>query len=78
MDIGPATGAYATLAWTFGTSTTISRYWNVKVSQIECSNPSRPPDSGCLQYHTGITGRFNSFNYKQTSTSLYGHLPSQK
>ena len=33
------------------------------------------PDNGCLQYHTGITGRFETFNYPATSES---HLPSQQ
>lgn len=77
VDIGPASGATASLAFTFGTSTTVSRTWELKVTQIECSNPSRPSDAGCLQYHTGTTGRVASFNFAQTTTTIMQHLPSQ-
>merc|ERR1712141_810361 len=38
---------------------------------------ARPYDSGCLQYHTGSAGRLESFNFAQSTTSLYGHLHSQ-
>ena len=53
------------------------RTWEIKVIQIECWSRSRPYDPGCLQYHTGTTGRFESFNFGQTSSSLYGHLNDQ-
>ena len=41
------------------------------------------PDSGCLQYHTGITGRMETFNFPATQTTagatgVVGHLPSQQ
>ena len=75
VDIGPDTGAQAKLEFTFGTSTTVSRFWEIKVTQIECWSVSRPYDSGCLQYFTGTTGRLTSFNFATTST--YAHLPSQ-
>ena len=78
VDVGMDTGATAKLDFTFGTSTTVSRTWEVKVTQIECSSVSRPYDSGCLQYHTGTTGRFTSFNFAQTAAANYAHLPSQK
>ncbi len=32
-----------------------------------------PPD-GCLQYHTGLTGRFTTFNFDATSET---HLQNQ-
>ena len=35
---------------------------------------SRPRD-GCLQYHTGLTGRFTSFNFIPTGDN---HLKEQK
>ena len=78
VDIGMDSGATAKLDFTFGTSTTVSRTWEVKVTQIECYSVSRPYDSGCLQYHTGTTGRFTSFNFAQTASTAYAHLPSQK
>ena len=33
-----------------------------------------PPD-GCLQYHTGIDGKFETFNFPGTTTVQ--HLPNQ-
>jgi len=38
------------------------RQWNILVSQISCTWPWRAPDD-CLQYHTGPTGDFSSFNF---------------
>ncbi len=40
MDIGSVTGNTATLAFTFSDTTT-ARTWDIKVSQIECSNANR-------------------------------------
>merc|ERR1712226_446055 len=77
MEVGPDSGAYITLTFTFGTGTTISRYWEIHVTQHECSSTARPYDSGCLQYHTGSAGRIESFNFAQSTTTLYGHLHSQ-
>ena len=39
MDIGANTGDTATLAFSF-TGTTFTRSWDIKVTQLECSNPS--------------------------------------
>jgi len=75
VEVGPDSGATATLAFTFGTST-IARTWEIKVTQLECSNTNRPYDSGCLQYFTGTTGRIESFNY-EGSNSVFQHLHSQ-
>ncbi|GFW18352.1 CUB domain-containing protein [Trichonephila clavipes] len=46
-----------------------SRTWNIRTSYIECGNPSRAPPN-CLQYYTGIEGRFSSFNYVQEESSV--------
>ena len=78
VEVGPDSGAYITMTFTFGTSTTISRYWEIHVTQHECSSIARPYDSGCLQYHTGSAGRLESFNFAQSTASLYGHLHSQE
>ena len=34
----------------------------IRVSQIECGSRNAPPE-GCLQFFTGSTGSFNSYNY---------------
>jgi len=77
LEVGPDTGSYITLTFSFGTGTTISRYWEIHVTQHECTSQARPFDAGCLQYHVGSAGRFQSFNFAQTTSSLYGHLHSQ-
>merc|ERR1739844_116368 len=75
VDLGTSSSDTATLAFAFNTgSTTATRAWEIKVAQIPCGSTSDPP-TGCLQYHTGITGRFETFNYPATSES---HLPSQE
>jgi len=45
---------------TVGSTTT--RTWNILVSQLACTDPWRAPDD-CLQYYTGSSGEFKSFNF---------------
>jgi len=49
------------------------RAWRVRVSQIPCYSMMRP-DSGCLQYYTGVNGRIKSFNF---DTSIGRQLSHQ-
>jgi len=61
-DVGrSATSTTAVI--TTSSSSTINRTWRIKVSQIECGNPSRPP-TGCAQYFTAPSGGFESLNFK--------------
>ncbi|XP_077493158.1 uncharacterized protein LOC144104174 [Amblyomma americanum] len=39
--------------------------WNIKISQIKCDSPTRAP-SNCLQYYTGTSGSFSSFDYAES------------
>jgi len=39
-----------------------SRLWKILVSQIDCESNWKAPN-GCLQYHTGVSGVFESWNY---------------
>lgn len=39
----------------------LARTWKILVRTIECDSPSKAP-GGCLQYHTGASGNFQSFN----------------
>ena len=41
---------------------------------MPCATFFRPTDPGCLQYHTGTTGRIETFNFQANSQ----HLISQK
>ena len=78
VEVGPDTGATATLAFTFGTST-LARTWDIKVTQLACSSTSRPA-SGCLQYFTQSSGRIESYNFPgdAATPSIQQHLHSQK
>ena len=78
IELGTTSTASTTLAFAIGTTTTVSRIWEIRVAQIECWNTARPYDTGCLQYHTGSTGRITSFNFAQSSSSNYMHLHSQE
>jgi len=73
MDMGNKNSDMATVAFTFaGASTT--RMWEIKATQIPCAANYRP-DSGCLQYHNGVTGRFTTFNFANAATQ--SHLRNQ-
>lgn len=60
-DVGRSATA-TTAVVTTDASTTTNRSWRIKISQIECDNPSRP-QTGCAQYFTKESGGFESFNF---------------
>ena len=60
VDTGRNTAKAATIAIALATSTT-ARSWKIKVRMLECDSMSLAP-SGCLQYFTGVGGKFTSFN----------------
>lgn len=72
-----------TLTINIGSSdTSTSRSWAIVVSQYECPETryanSGPP--GCLQYHTGDTGKIANFGFPTNSATVSGtvmHLSSQ-
>ena len=73
LELGSDATATATLDFNLvGPGT---RMWDIKVSQIECNNPSRPP-KGCLQYFTGTSGQFMTFNFRASNNP--GHLPNHR
>ncbi|TRY62166.1 hypothetical protein TCAL_13661, partial [Tigriopus californicus] len=60
-----------------GTGTT--RQFEIKVTQYACGDENGGPN-GCLQYFTGNTGTFASFNFPTSSSSISStvtHLSSQ-
>jgi len=63
----------ATLAFTFSGTSTI-RTWEIKATQIPCGSSYRQPE-GCLQYHTTLTGRFQTFNFEESTDPV--HLANQ-
>ena len=71
--MGHTSTSQATVSFTFsGASTT--RVWEIKTTQIPCGASYRAPE-GCLQYHTGLTGRLTTFNFLDSTTPQ--HLASQ-
>lgn len=70
MDVDGAQGPFTLRMITNGAG---YRRWNIEVTQIECTNPSRAP-SNCLQYHLGPSGGFSSFNYEASQYQEY--IPS--
>ena len=60
FDVGVAGDS---LELTFSlTGSTTNRQWNILVTQLACSDPWRAP-ADCFQYHTGIFGNIQSFNF---------------
>ena len=45
-----------------GADQSVTRQWNIKVTQFECGNEMGGP-CGCLQYFTGQSGTIASFNF---------------
>ena len=72
-ELGTGNSATATLNFNFGSAASSIRQFEVKVTQIPCAASYRPP-SGCFQYHQGLTGRFQTFNFQDTATQ---HLANQ-
>ncbi|XP_074602257.1 uncharacterized protein LOC141855947 [Brevipalpus obovatus] len=52
------------------------RRWNIQVTQIECTNPSKAP-ANCLQYHLGPSGSFSSFNYESSQYNEFSQNQNQ-
>ena len=64
-----------TFAFSFDMTTagTVSRMWEIKVTQLACNAYGPPP--GCLQWLTGVTGQLASFNFIPTNDN---HLANQE
>jgi len=75
VEMGQGSTDTATLAFAFTGSST-ARTWEIKATQIPCGASYRPPD-GCLQYHTTLSGRFQTFNFAETTTASQVHLAAQ-
>lgn len=58
-----------TFATTLANGNANNRRWEICVSQIEYSSHLNPPN-GCLQYHWGHTGQFETFNFAGGSQHL--------
>jgi len=56
------------LHFNIDTNTVATRSWNVKVTQLECTQDNT--DHECLQFLTGLSGTFASFNFDTSSTTV--------
>ena len=54
----PASDSCVTITIDIDTATSITRQWQIKVTQYECANQNAPEED-CLQYHTAITGTWS-------------------
>lgn len=72
IDMGRGNGDSSTLQFTFDNMAG-NRQWEIKVTQVKCGAQNAP--DGCLQYHTGLTGRFTTFNFLPTNDN---HLAEQE
>ncbi|XP_059097778.1 uncharacterized protein LOC131892061 [Tigriopus californicus] len=73
VDVGNLASDTAQLNFAFSGSSN-NRQWEIKVTQIPCNTQGHPNGCGCLQYHTGLTGRLTSFNFLPTNDN---HLANQ-
>merc|ERR1712038_1456405 len=53
----------ASANFAFGGLTTISRQFNIRVTQYDCQDVENGGPSGCLQYFTAPAGLVSSYNY---------------
>ncbi|XP_076311031.1 uncharacterized protein LOC143225463 isoform X2 [Tachypleus tridentatus] len=60
VEVGSSSGPFSVRIIT--SNVTYSRKWKIRVSQIFCNSINKAPP-GCLQYYSGTTGLFQSFNY---------------
>jgi len=72
VDLGANGGDSAQISFSFTGNG--NRKWDIKLTQVECGSPNNPP-YGCLQYHTGHTGRIMTFNFAATTDN---HLNNQQ
>ena len=75
MEMGSVATDTATLEFTFASTTSTTRQWEIKATQIPCGANYGAPD-GCLQYHSTRTGTIQSFNYQ--NAAFQQHLASQE
>jgi len=61
IDMSCTSTDTATLSFTLGNTAT--NQFNIKVTQFSCNDPHVASQQGCFQYHTGVTGTLQSYNF---------------
>jgi len=73
-------GTCLTATFLIGQVTTVARNWDIKVTQYDCGDINGGP-AGCLQYFTGVSQSFASYNFPLAATkvtSTFTHLANQQ
>jgi len=61
LDLSCTSTDSATLSFILGGTT--NNQWKIKVTQYSCLDEGVSSQQGCFQYHTGITGTIQSYNF---------------
>jgi len=61
LDLSCTSTDEATLSFLIGGAT--NNQWKIKVTQLSCSDDNVACQQGCFQYHTGVTGTIQSYNF---------------
>jgi len=61
LDLSCTSTDAATLSFVIGGAT--NNQWKIKVTQYSCNDPYVACQQGCFQYHTGVSGTIQSYNF---------------
>jgi hypothetical protein len=61
LDVSCTTTDSATLSFLLGGTT--DNQWKIKVTQFSCNDDWVACQQGCFQYHTGVTGTIQNYNF---------------
>ena len=64
----PACPSCVTITLDIDTGTSVTRNWQIKVTQYECGS-LMAPEENCLQWHTETSGITATFNWDTTQTA---------
>jgi len=62
LDLSCTSTDTATISFTLGDAT--NNQWMIKVTQYSCNDDCVASQAGCFQYHTGVTGTLQSYNFQ--------------
>jgi len=61
LDMSCTSTDTATLSFVINSNT--NNQWKIKVTQYSCGDPGVASQQGCFQYHTGVSGTLQSYNF---------------
>jgi len=66
LNANPGKNVDASIDIVIGSGSTQARRWSIRVTQIDCGTIYTAPPN-CLQYHTGMTGSVQTWNYDDSN-----------